>query len=308
MTKPIDDAEPINLGVNADGTQGSKKAIGATWPEKAIAAAPGLRRIEPMLTPSVFKRRFLFGIPLTAPLTQESLSLEDMKDYIQRAANLFELETKVSVFPIVKRFRLPFDPNMYSQFIYMEIPEKPVQQVINMSIASASYVDTGERNENSRYPRGAEIYTIPPEWIEMGNASRGIVNVNPINPGFTAIGTSTSVATSGATLMAFIGQQGWVPAYWNLEVIVGLGTMEGNVPNIVNEAIGAKAVMLLMDNLIPQYRVVSQSLSIDGLGQSVSDQLYQLLQDKRDQAEKAFLSISSKIRTVTSSKFFSGNV
>lgn len=308
MTKPIDDAQPLNLGRNPDGTQGSKKNIGASWPEKAIAAAPGLNRVEPFLTPKKFQKRFLFGIPTVAPLTKEKLELDDMKDYIQRAANLFELETKVSVFPIVKRFRLPFDPNMYQQFIYLEVPEKPIQQVINMAITSASYTETGERNEGSRYPRGHEIYTIPPEWVEMGNASRGILNVNPINPAFSAIGTSTSVPASGASILQFIGQQGWVPAYWNIEVILGLGTMEGNVPAIVNEAIGAKAVMLLMDNLIPQYRIVSQSLSIDGLGQSVSDQLYQLLMDKRDQAEKSFKEITNKIAKVTSSKFFSGNV
>ena len=308
MTKPIDDAAPINLGQNADGTQGSKKSIGASWPEKAIAAAPGLTRVEPFMTPTVFKKRFLFGIPTVAPLTKEKLELDDLKDYIQRAANLFELETKVSVFPIVKRFRLPFDPNMYAQFIYLEVPEKPIQQVMNMSISSASYSETSAANSNSRYPRGHEIYTIPPEWIEMGNASRGILNVNPINPAFSAIGSSSSVAASVGSIMAFIGQTGWVPAYWNVEVIIGLGSMEGNMPAIVNEAIGAKAVMLLMDNLIPQYRIVNQSLSIDGLGQSVSDQLYQLLQDKRDQAEKSFKEITNKIKAVTSSKFFSGNV
>jgi len=308
MTKSIDDAVPLNLGTNPDGTQGSKKSIGATWPEKAIAAAPGLSRVEPFMTPKKFQKRFLFGIPLTAPLTKEKLELDDMKDYIQRAANLFELETKVSVFPIVKRFRLPFDPNMYSQFIYLECPEKPIQQVKNLSITSASYTETQEANQNARYPRGHEIYTIPTEWVEMGNASRGIINVNPINPAFSAIGTNSAVAASGSTIMQFIGQQGWVPAYWNLEVIIGLGSMEGTVPSIVNEAIGAKAVMLLMDNLIPQYRIVSQSLSIDGLGQSVSDQLYQLLQDKRDQAEKHFKEITNKIKMVTSSKFFSGNV
>jgi hypothetical protein len=197
---------------------------------------------------------------------------------------------------------------MYQQFIYLEVPEKPVQQVINLAITSASYSETGEKNSNSRYPRGAEIYTIPTEWIEMGNASRGIVNVNPINPAFSAIGTSTSVPASGASIMAFIGQQGWVPAYWNLEVVLGLGSMEGTVPAVVNEAVGARATMLLMDNLIPQYRVASQSLSIDGLGQSVSDQLYQLLMDKRDQAEKTFLNITKKVKAVTSSKLFSGNV
>lgn len=308
MVKPIDDAEPLNLGQNPDGTQGSKKNIGATWPEKTIAAMPGLNRVEPFMTPNVFKKRFLFGIPLIAPLTKEVLTPNDLKDYIQRAANLFELETKVSIFPVVKRFRLSFDPNAYSQFIFLEVPEKPIQQVKNLSICSASYTETGDRNQNSRYPRGHEIYTIPPEWVEMGNASRGIINVNPINPAFSAIGTSTSVAASGATVMQFIGQQGWVPAYWNVEVIIGLGSMEGNLPSIVNEAIGARAVMLLMDNLIPQHRVASQSLNIDGAGQSVGNQMANLLQDKRDQAEKHFKEICLKVKAFTANKIFSSHI
>jgi len=308
MVKAIDDAPPLSLGVNPDGTQGSKKNIGATWPEKAIAAAPGLTRVEAFLTPKVFKKRFLFGIPMVSPLTKEKLELNDLKDYVQRAANMFELDTKVNVFPVLKRWRLPFDPNMYHQFIYLEIPDKPVQQIKNLSITSASYTQTGDTNEQSRYPRGHEIYTIPNEWVEMGNATRGVINVNPINPAFSAIGTSTAVAASGAALLQFIGQQGWVPAYWNVEALVGIGSPEGSIPTVVNEAIGFKAVELIMDNLIPQYRIVSQSLSIDGLGQSVSDQLYQLLQDKRDKAAERYKEITGKIKTLTSGRFFSGHV
>jgi hypothetical protein len=306
--KEIDDALPFNMGTNPDGTQGSKKNIGSVWPDKAIAAAPGLNRVEPFLMPNLFKSRYLFGIPLTSPVTKEKLKPADLKDYIQRAANLFELETKVSIFPIVKRFRLPFDPNMYSQFMYFEIPEKPIQQVLKLAIASASYSETGKSNENSRYPGGHQIYTIPNEWIEMGNASKGILNVNPINPAFSAIGTSSSVAASGAAILQFIGQQGWVPAYWNAEVIVGLGSMEGNVPSIVNEAVGLRATMILMDNLIPQFRFASQSLNIDGQGQSVNDNMYSLLQDKRDQAEKHYQNIVNKIKAITANKIFSSNV
>ncbi len=308
MAKEIDDALPINLGTNPDGTQGSKKNIGSVWPDRAIAAAPGLIRVEPFLMPNQFKSRYLFGIPLASPITKQKMKSSDLKDYIQRAANLFELETRVAIFPIVKRFRLPFDPNMYSQYMYFEVPEKPVQQVIKLGICSASYASTGIANETSRYPRGHEIYTIPNEWIEMGNASKGIINVNPINPAFSAIGTSASVAASGAAMLQFIGQQGWVPAYWNMEVIIGLGSLEGNVPAVVNEAVGFRAVMLLMDNLIPQFRFASQSLNIDGQGQSVNDSMYSLLQDKRDQAEKQYQNIVNKIKAITSSKIFSSNV
>jgi hypothetical protein len=289
-----------------DGTQASKKNIGATWPQNAFDAAPGLDRIEPFLTASKFKKRFLFGVPLKSPVTKEEITNSDIKDYITRAGNLFELDSKVDIFPVVRRWRLPFDPNLYHQFIYLEVPVKPVQQVFNLAITSASYSLTP--GENQRYPRGAEIYTIPNEWVEMGNALRGIVNVNPINPAFSAIGTNAGVAASGATILQFIGQQGWVPAYWNIEVLCGMGSKEGNVPFMVNEAVGLRAVMLVLDNVIPQYRIASQSLNIDGQGQSVSNQMYALLQDKRDQAEKNYNIIVGKIKTLTSSKFFSSNV
>lgn len=302
------DPLPLSFGQNPDGTQSSKRGIGSVWPDKAIAAAPGLDRAEPFLTPALFKRRHLFGIPLISPVTGEKMEPRDLKDYIQRGGNQFELDTRVAIFPVVKRWRLPFDPSSYQQFIYLEIPEKPVQQVLKLAITSASYTNTGKPNEQSRYPRGHEIYTIPNEWVEMGNASKGILNVNPINPAFTAISTNSAIAASGSTLMSFIGQQGWVPAYWNVEAVIGLGSMEGNVPSIVNEAVGLRATILLLDNLIPQFRFANQSLNIDGAGQSVSDNMYALLQQKRVDAEKDYDKIVNKIKAITSSRLFSSNL
>jgi len=296
------------LGKRPDGTQASKKGIGSVYPDKVFESSPGLKRIEAFLAPSKLKKRFLFGVPLVSPVTQDKITTDDLKDYIQRAASMFEVDTKVSIAPVVHRFRLPFDPITYKSFIYLEVPVKPIQQVLNMAITSASYTQTGEANENSAYPRGQEIYTMPNEWLEMGNATKGIINVNPINPAFSAIGTNAGVAASGATILQFIGQQGWVPAYWNIECICGLGSMDGRVPMYVNEAIGAKATILLMDQLIPQYRIVNQSLSVDGLGQSVSNQGYALLQDKRDKAEEKYGQIVEKIKGMTANKVFSSNV
>lgn len=296
------------FGKLPNGTQASKKGIGSVWPEKAIDSAPGLQRVEPFLTPTVFKDRYLFGIPLVSPITKEKLTPKHIKDFLQRAASNFELETKVSIFPVIHRHRLPFDPQTYSQFIFLEVPSTPIQQVLNLAICSASYSGTTEENQNKQYPRGMEIYTIPNEWIEMGNATRGIINVNPINPAFSAIGTNAGVAASGATILQFIGQQGWVPAYWNIEVMCGLGNKDGSVPAIVNEAVGLKATAMLLDVLIPQYRIVSQSLNMDGMGQSVSNQAYALLQQKRDKAYEDYMRLVNKIKTMTSNKIFSGNV
>jgi hypothetical protein len=192
--------------------------------------------------------------------------------------------------------------------MYTEVPNKPIQKVLSMAICSASYAATGDPNESSQYPNGAPIYTIPNVWIDMANAQRGILNVNPLSPAFSAIGTNTAVGAAGATILQFIGQQGWVPGYWNVVCLHGYCTEEGQVPVKINEVIGMKAAMLVIVNLLPLYRFASQSLGIDGLSQSVNDLAYQLLQNKYEMLEKLYTDAIKKLRTKTGNNFFSSNV
>ena len=297
-----------NFGYKRDDelTHGIKKGIGSVYPEGAIGGVGGEYRIEPFLVGKEFKKRFFFGIPLISPLTKEKLNDEDLDDYIKRAMNVFEVESKVDVQPVFRRHRLPFDPNLYHQNIWLEVPNKPVQKVHRLAICSASYQYTPD--EHDQYPAGAEIYRIPNQWIDMAYAVRGRLFVNPINPAFSAIGTSTSVAASGATILQFVGQQGWVPGYWVVECTHGICNENGNVPVIINECIGSKAAMLLIDNLLPLYRIANQSMGIDGLSQSVSDLTYQLLMEKRKSLEAEYKNNLKLLKTMTGNNIFASNV
>lgn len=286
----------------------SKKGTGSVYPDGVYDASNGQDRVEPFLTPEKFISRFMWGIPLVSPITKQKLSDEDIKDYITRGANQLELDAQVDVFPVIRRHRLPFDPNLYYQWIYLEVPNKPIQKVVRAAICSASYLDTGTENENAKYPSGANIYQLPNDWIEMGNARRGILNVIPINPAFTAIGTGDAVGATGAAILAFIGQMGWVPSYWTVECVHGFCSEDGKVPQMINEAIGMAAAIKLLSNLYPLFRVTSQSLSIDGLGQSNTDQLQQLLQVKIQQLQADYQKIVNRIKALVNNKMFSSNV
>lgn len=286
----------------------SKKGTGSVYPDGVYDASNGQDRVEPFLTPEKFISRFMWGIPLVSPITKQKLSDEDLKDYITRGANQLELDAQIDVFPVIRRHRLPFDPNLYYQWINLEVPNKPIQKVVRAAICSASYLDTGAENENSKYPSGANIYQLPNDWIEMGNARKGVLNVIPINPAFTAIGTGDAVGATGAAILAFIGQMGWVPSYWTVECVHGFCSEDGKVPQIVNEAIGMAAAIKLLSNLYPLFRVTSQSLSIDGLGQSNTDQLQQLLQVKIQQLQADYQKIVNRIKAMVSNKMFSSNV
>lgn len=284
----------------------AKKPIHAHWPERVIESAPGIERFEKLLTPKKLKDRFFFGIPMTSPLTGEKLSTADMRDAIVRAVNIVETDTRTEVMPTIKRHRLAFDANLYSAFIHLEIPHKPIQKVISVKIASASYSETSQANQNSQYPDGSNLYQLPNEWIDMANANRGILNVNPFSPAFTAIGVATT--PSASPLMAFLGSLRFVPGFWNVEVLCGLGCEDGTVPVFVNEVIGCKAAMLLLDNLIPLFRIASQSLGADGLSQSVSDLAYQLLKQKRDDLEVKYKEYVKTLKSLTGNTMFVSNI
>ena len=283
----------------------AKKKTGSAYPDEVIDGSGLYDRIEPMLTPKIFKNRFLFGVPLTAPTTGETLNNSDFKDAIKRAVNQFEMDSKVLVMPVIQRTRLPFDPNLYQRNMWFEVPKKPVQKVIRLAICSADY-DENERTK--QYPSGNNIYQIPNNWIDMSYATHGKIFVNPLNPAFASVGTGTMAAASGATILQFINFGGWIPAFWTIEYLSGLCTEEGHVPVFINECIGQLAAILLLDNLIPLYNIASQSLSIDGLSQSVSDQRFRLLTEKRAALVESYERNYKKVKATMNQSFFVSNI
>lgn len=284
-----------------------KKGTGSVYPISAIDAAGGPDRIEHMLTPAMLRSRFLFGIPLVSPLDpKQKITDKELRDYIKRAVNQVEMDVKTTISPVLHRVRLPFDPRLYYNNIWCEVAQKPINRLIRFAICSASYVDTPGAGD--RYPSGAQIFQIPSQWVDMSYAAQGKIFVNPINPAFTAVGFTEAAASSGATILQFIGIQGWVPAYWTLEVEIGFCSQEGNVPVIVNEAVGAKAAILVLDNLIPLFRISNQSLNIDGQGQSTTDDLQRLLKQKRDDLLVEYKAQTKAMKTYIGATFFASNV
>jgi hypothetical protein len=290
----------------------AKKPTGAVFPERAIDGTGLYAELEPMLDGNKMARRFLFGIPLVSPITKEKLTPEDLEDFIKRGLAKFQLDTKALVQTKVLRHRLAFDPNLYNQHIFLEIPFKPIRRVIRMAIVSSNYTevvdDQGNLEANKQFPSGGEIYRIPADWIEMGNAVRGYLNVNPLSPAFTALGTANATGAAGATILQFIGQQGWVPAYWTVECETGLMCEDGTVPVVVNEAIGSMAAIYACDLLLPLFRTASQSMSIDGLSQSINDRMIELLQDKRQALDTRYKDIVKQLKTMFGNNLFSSNV
>jgi hypothetical protein len=283
----------------------AKKPIHATYPVDAVNSAENFEVMENLITGRQMKERFLFGVPTIAPLTGEKLTDAMLKDFIKRAINLVEAESKIDLQPRIKRTRQPFHAKDYMSYIHLEIPHKPIRKVISLTISASNYEDTPD--EHSDFPNGLKLYTYPLEWLDMANAQRGILNINPFSPAFTPGPGAGEVFTTAGTvpINSFLGQLGFIPGFWNIEVLTGVACEKtGKIPVVFNELIGMKAAILALDNLIPLFRVASQSLGIDGLSQSVTDNLFNLLANKRKQLAEDYTSLLKVMKTQFNQSFF----
>lgn len=282
----------------------AKRGTGSMLPEGAYDASSGIERVEAFITPSVLRSRFLFGFPLVSPLTKEKVTDEMLLDYIKRASNMAEQECQTNFSPVMRRIRQPFSVEGYMQNQWFESPFKPIISVKQMYISSPAFQDGG--NTGAKYQSGPALFVIPNEWIDTSYINRGKLFISPLATGlgFVVAAAPGAGATGGSNAYLLQSFLNFVPAWWTVDALTGFCTESGAVPVIVNEAIGARAAWLLLNDLIPLYRFTSQSLGVDGLSQGVGDSQAQLLTAKQTMLDTMYREAAKKIRAQISSSGF----
>ena len=262
------------------------------YPVRANETSKNFKRCEPLLTETLLVERFLFGIPLVSPITKQKITKKQLKDHIVRAINEVETDFRIDIMPVEYNEHLPFDRSEYDAWIRIALPQKPVSTILEMAIKTAD-------DQN--------IYTIPPEWIDTVNLVRGVINVVPLN---SALGQSTITgggqAFGGSIFITAFGGFPWVPALWFISYITGFE--EGQVPVIVNEAIGIYAAVELLSSLQAQYSQQSASLSYDGISQATSSPGPKRYQDRIDFLQAKLKKIEGKLKMKYGHRIFSNNV
>lgn len=273
----------------------SKSATGKPYPENAIATAR--QQLEPLLTVDQLKSRFLFGVPLVSamkdPFTGKSQILTDdmLADIIEGAISQAELELKIDIFPVKRREKHPFDIQLYNSFGYFQLSHRPCTSVDKLSVTPS----------NDR-----DVYTMPNEWVEGAYLHRGQVNIVPLTVGFVG-GTALPQASGGAAFLSILGQAAWIPAWWQIEYTSGF--VDGNLPRVINDYIGAQAATEVLSMLGLTYaRSNSHSLGIDGLSQSVSTPGPEIFKVRLEELEEKKKALMKKIKAIFGFKIFSGTL
>jgi len=234
----------------------------SVYPVHAQETSGLLRRVEPFLTPELFKNRFLLGIPLTLP-NGDTFTPDILKDRIMMAMNETEAQIGVTLTREEFKEKLPFDWSLYKSFIHLKPRHSPIISLESLSIVAS--------NDET-------IFVVPSMWVDMANASIGQINVIPLLAAFGATsvtGSPITVTNQGAGV-AFLaiwgsaGNAGQVPAYWQLNYSSGISNREGHLPVIVNQLVGTNAAINLISQIAQFYTATSQSLSQDGVSQSSS--------------------------------------
>jgi hypothetical protein len=265
----------------------------------ATDAQGSVTRVEPLITPEQLKDRFLTGIPLYSfmpdPVTGIRYHIDDTKlkeEFLPGAIADVETEMRIKILPMEISKRLPFDLNLYKSMGHMMLPDAPVTEVIELFVSDATL---------------NPIFFIPTTWIEAGGLQRGQVNIIPLQPAFVGGGIVGSAdSAGGAAFIALMGSRSWIARWWLIQYRAGF--KEGRIPRVVNDLVGCRAAIDILERLQATNRLTSYGLGIDGTSQNISNPGPQVYAKAIEGLETKYKRLSGKVKALFGRRIFCDNV
>jgi len=231
----------------------SRSSMGCVYPLYAIDAGANFNRYEPLITPEIFKKDYLFGISLRSVITQETLNDNDLKRDLDRAINRIETEIKINIFPVQRKIRKEYDKNLYQAFCHLEMPYRPILSVEELAIEDAN---------------ATSIFIFPPQLIETGNFQTGLITLGLLSTAYPAGIFTTGSGGAFASYLLTNFPSRFVPAFFSIKCTTGFP--ENKIPGILNDLIATEAAIDVLSRLGPLVRTTSSSLGLDGMNQSTA--------------------------------------
>lgn len=277
-----------------------KETLGAVYPVGATADSWGI--LEPLLDPSLLKMRHLFGIPLVSfavdPMTGKRQVFTDaiIEDAIKRAVAVVETETHLNLMPKTFRKKFPFDRQAYASLGYLMLPDRPVISLLKFAVTASN---------------GSDLYVVPPDWIETSYIATGQINIVPMTIAFMTSGFMAPTNSSGggnaggSAFLSILGQNPWIPAYWQCDYMCGFP--DGKLPVIINELVGITAAIDVLGLLATtNARNSSHSVGMDGISQSISTPGPQLYDTRITMLQEQKAMLVGKVRSMYGTRLFTG--
>jgi hypothetical protein len=258
------------------------------YPADAKETSGLFRRVEPLITPEQLINKYLKGIPGLDQYTED-----DLKAEIELSINAIETESNLIIFKTQMSQRIPFDVALYKSFIHIKTNYRPILSVEKLSVISTN---------------GIDIYNLPLEWLEMGNAHKGQLNLLPILSVFGSSSTVVNGVPSGALIfLQSLVNFAWVPSFWTIEYTAGICHRDGDVPVVLNDIIGCNTAINILSSLSALNVNTSQSLGQDGLSQSSGNLGPNTYNNRIEQLTLRKEKYLAQVKRIYHSKYFVSN-
>lgn len=212
------------------------------------------KTVGPLITPEDLKKTYLFGIDIIDNNGNE-LSDDTLQLYIDNAVSMLEHDLDISILPRREVENRDYHLNEYWDWGYFQLNNFPV---INVETMELVYF----RDENGD-PETLQV--IPNNWIRV-QPHDGIIRLIP-NARFPG---SLQVDQVGNYFPEIL-RTNKVPHLW--QITYNHGFEDGKIPMIINQAIALTAAiqaLIIAGNLVIGAGIAAQSISLDGLSQSVT--------------------------------------
>ena len=275
---------------------GSKGGLGSVFPDNATESSNV--QTEPLLTPSLLKQRFLFGLPLFSqikdPVTGKVQQITDpiLNDIINGCVSQIETEFKIDILPVKRFQKLPFFREEYDAWGFFKLDHTPVYSLDKLTISPSN---------------GIDVYEIPKDWIETANLIQGQFNIVPIGIGSVYQGLIGSTPANGAWFLSALQFTTFLPAYWGIQYTAGYP--DGKLPRVINEMVGCLAAIEVLGLLGATHaKSTSTSLSVDSFSQSVGTLGPNLYGPRIQQLTEKYQKLGNRLRALYNQKIFASSI
>lgn len=202
-------------------------------------------------TPNTIRDDYLFGIPLVDEDGNEYAS-RNIDKWITRAVGWLETQLQIKIAPtVITTEHHDYYVDEYQQFCYIQLHQYPV---ISVESLVASYA-------------GQDIMTFPQDWIHIYRES-GQLQLVPTTGSLSQVLLGQG---SGVLLPLITGRLSHMPHLFKVDYTAGFP--EDEVPPDIVDMIAMKAcigVLNVMGDILLGAGIASQSVSIDGLSESIT--------------------------------------
>ncbi len=258
-------------------------------PQNVVDA--GDMRYEPLISAEDIRRRFMWGIDLTSPETGEEMTPGMVEEMREDAIAEIEEDGHFKIKPTQVTEGQAFDRNEYMAMGYFRLENRPVSSIERLEIITSNR---------------QLLWSVSIDWIDTRYLPRGLVYIVPINVA-VAPSTQSGGAAGGAAFLAILGQQLFVPAFWNITYTCGYP--DEKIPRALNVLIGLKTAMAVLGELqAANARNQSKSIGQDGLSQSSSNAGPEIFSKQIEALGERYKKLLKKLKNKFGLTMFSGNI